>query len=136
MKKILLLSLVSVFTLSSCVKDKIDNIITKTALELLQTQWNWDYNIDFNYVGASTIPDNNDTLTIAGDYINFKADNTADIRIGGQIDNVPYTLISDTQLMFDGDTFTINTLSANKLVFTYQERTTTPYFDNVNTLSR
>ena len=43
---------------------------------------------------------------------------------------------TESELMFDGDRFTINTLELNNLQFTYQERSSTPWFDNVNTLSR
>ncbi len=139
MKNILPLLFIIFLAITSCnkiddVKDSLDP--KAAALNFLQNQWDWDFNIDYNYVGASTAPDYNDTSTIAGDYINFKGDNTADIKIGGQTDNVPYELISENELKFDGDTFTITSISANQLIFKYEERTSTPWFDNVNTLSR
>jgi hypothetical protein len=133
---VLLCMLLIVF--NSCRKDQTTTpeVDLTTPIEKLQNNWTWNYNIDYNYVGASTTPDYNDTLTIAGDYINFKTDNTADIRIGGQTDNVAYSLISDSVLMFDGDTFVINKLTDYEFQFTYSERTAVPYFDNVNTLTK
>lgn len=139
MKKILFaLSIIGM--LASCGKDSTTTTTPPTSTSLLQNKWNVLSAQDIEYVGASTtIVDTVINYGVSGDYVQFNANNTVYYRIAGDNDTVTYNLISNTQLVFDGDTFAVNTLTANDLVLTYYGRETTPTvhnWDNVLVLKR
>ncbi|HPI55555.1 MAG TPA: hypothetical protein PLU10_12735 [Chitinophagaceae bacterium] len=120
-------------SLLACDKKKTDSGTTQlTTIQKLQNKWKIKHVIDYNY----TTPPTNDTIVVGGanDYIEFKADNKAYEYFGGFYDTVTYSLISDTQLQFDGDLFTINTLNSSDFKFTYQGNTGSYVYDNVVTL--
>jgi len=60
------------------------------------------------------------------------------LRIAGGNDTLLYSVLNDTKLIMDSDTFTINNLTASALKLTYYGRETSPVnnWDNVITLSR
>jgi hypothetical protein len=139
MKKILFaLAFIGMF--ASCGKDSTTTTTPPSSTALLQNKWNLISIQDIEYVGASTsIVDTVISYGIAGDYIQFNANNTAYYRIAGSEDTVAYNLINSSKLAFDGDTFTVNTLTANDLVMTYYGRETTPTvhnWDNVLVLKK
>lgn len=117
----------------ACDKKKTDTT-PLTSIQKLQNKWKVRHIIDYNY----STPPSNDTIIAGGinDYIDFKTDSKAYMFIGGFYDTVSYSLISDTQLQFDGDLFTISTLGSNDFKFTYQGNSGTYVYDNVVTLYR
>lgn len=138
MKK-LLLSLAVATLFASCGKDNTNTTTPSSTAAMVQNKWNLLSIQDIEYVGASTTQV--DTIIdygMAGDYVQFNANNTAYYRIAGSYDTVAYQLISDTKLSFDGDTFTINTLNASNMVMTYYGREINPVhnWDNVLVMKR
>lgn len=135
------LGLAFISILASCGKDKSNTTTTtpQTTAQKLQYKWNLLSIQDIEYVGASTtIIDTIIDYGVAGDYIQFNANNTAYYRIAASNDTVSYSIISDTKMIFDGDTFAINTLTSSDLVMTYYGRETNPVhnWDNKLVLKR
>ena len=139
MKK-LILALAFIGILASCGKDSTSTTTPPSSTALLQNKWNLISIQDIEYVGASTsIVDTVISYGVTGDYIQFNANNIAYERIAAGNDTLSYNLISDTKLVYNGDTFKVNTLTANDLVLTYYGRETTPTvhnWDNVLVLKR
>lgn len=139
MNKVFILSLSILVFFASCGKDKTNTTTTETTTQKLQHKWNVVSIKDIQYIGSSTTQI--DTIVdygIAGDYIDFSNNNIAYTRIAGSNDTFLYSVINDTKIMFDFDTFTINTLSATDLKLTYYGREINPVnnWDNVLTLNR
>ncbi len=139
MKKVLF-GLLVISILASCGKDKTTTTTTpQTTAQKLQYKWNLMSIQDIQYVGASTtIVDTVIDYGMVGDYVQFNTNNTAYYRIAGSLDTVAYNLFSDTKMVFDGDTFSINTLTATDMVMTYYGRETNPVnnWDNVLVLKK
>lgn len=138
MKKILF-GLTIIGMLASCGKDSTTTTTPPSSTTLLQNKWNVLSAQDIEYVGASTtVVDTVINYGVSGDYIQFNTNNTAYYRIAGSDDTVSYNLISNTKLIFDGDTFAVNTLTASDLVLTYYGRETNPIhnWDNVLVLKK
>ena len=141
MKKVLF-GLLVISILASCGKDKTTTTTTttpQTTAQKLQYKWNLMSIQDIQYVGASTtIVDTVIDYGMVGDYVQFNTNNTAYYRIAGSLDTVAYNLFSDSKMVFDGDTFSINTLTATDLVMTYYGRETNPVnnWDNVLVLKK
>lgn len=135
-----MLALVFIGILASCGKDSTTTTTPPSTISLLQNKWNLMSIQDIEYVGASTsIIDTIINYGVPGDYIQFNANNIAYERIAAGNDTLSYNLISDTKLVYNGDTFKVNTLTANDLVLTYYGRETTPTvhnWDNVLVLKR
>ncbi|MCF8255161.1 MAG: hypothetical protein K9H61_13290 [Bacteroidia bacterium] len=142
MKKALLILTLGFGLLASCKKEDStttsNNSSTLTTAQKIQNKWNFVSVIDYNYVGASTTLDYIDTLALgsAGDYLDFKTNNKVHISIDGEQDSLDYSIVGDTKLIFDGDTYDITKITANEFVFTYSERIDPPYYDNVIVLKR
>lgn len=140
MKKVLF-SLLVIVILSSCGKDKTTTTTTttQTTAQIIQNKWNLISIKDIQYVGSSTsIVDTVYDYGMVGDYVQFNSNNTAYYKIAGSFDTVNYNLLSDTKMTFDGDTFTINTLTTSDMVMTYYGRETNPVnnWDNVLVLKK
>ncbi len=133
MKNILLGSIVFMFILNACTKPQ---QVPPPVLNLLQHKWNWITGHDYFNNGTATVDSIHYFNLAAGDYIEFAPNNVAYIKVLGVLDTTTYNLLSDTKLQFDGDEFTINILNNNSLTFTYYERTTSPFYDQVNVLTR
>ena len=135
-----MLALVFIGILASCGKDSTTTTTPPSTISLLQNKWNLMSIQDIEYVGASTsIIDTIISYGAPGDYIQFNANNIAYERIAAGNDTLSYDLISDTKLVYNGDTFKVNTLTATDLVLTYYGRETTPTvhnWDNVLVLKR
>ncbi|MEN9339811.1 MAG: hypothetical protein RIQ62_1123 [Bacteroidota bacterium] len=137
MKKITLTALSLFALLSACKKDDTTTNTSLTTQQKIQTKWNFVANYDINYLGQTTNVDFIDTINgAAGDYVDFKSNNKAYISVGGIYDTIDYAILSDTKLLFDYDTFTINTLTLTNFQFTYADRISADYYDNVIKLSR
>lgn len=112
MKKVFLCTtaiilIVSVFT--SCKKDK-----AQTATQKVQHSWTLvnvvDNSHDANGDNIQT------TAATSGDFMDFKSNGTVSFQIGGQPGTVSYSMVTDTQLLFATETFTIKTLTDTQLV--------------------
>lgn len=115
MKKtaLILLALVSIITITSCKKDKNDD---KSTQEKIRGKWNY-----ISQVSETAQPPNPvKTITRpgkAGDYIDFRSDDTLYFVInGGEEKQDDYTLLNDTEIIFDGGTYTITELTESKFV--------------------
>lgn len=135
-----MLALVFIGILASCGKDSTTTTTPLSTISLLQNKWNLMSIQDIEYVGASTsIIDTVISYGAPGDYIQFNANTIAYERIAAGNDTLSYNLIGDTKLVYNGDTFKVNTLTATDLVLTYYGRETTPTvhnWDNVLVLKR
>jgi hypothetical protein len=136
MKKVILLSLVTIGIFASCGKDKTSTNGTTTT-EKIQKKWRIVNSQDIQYVGTTNVVDT--IMTTPGatsDSIEFKTNNMAVYEFFGMLDSVSYQILSDTKIVFDTDTFAINTLTANDFVMAYYNRVDTPHYDNIITLKR
>ena len=135
MKKVILLSLVAIAIFASCRKETTSSMSTT---EMVQKKWGIISTQDVEYVGTTNVVDTIITNTFGTtDSIEFKSDNTAVENIMGMTDTISYQILSDTKMILDADTFTINTLTLNDFVMTYSNRVDTPnYYDNIITLKR
>ena len=112
MKKVFLCTtaiilIASVFT--SCKKDK-----AQTATQKVQHNWTLINVVDNSHDANG---DNIQTTTAAsGDFMDFNSNGTVSFQIDGQQGTVSYSMVSDTQLLFATETFTINTLTDTQLV--------------------
>lgn len=138
MKKLIPIALLAVLVVTSCKDEEpIPDPTPLTTAEKLQNKWNITSVIDYNYKGASTTLVDTDTLDIqVGAYFDFRADNKLYENWDGDLDTSDYQIINDNSISISGDAFKINTLTSTTLKLTYEERTDTPYFDNVVLLSR
>lgn len=134
MKKVILLSLVAIAIFASCRKETTSSMSTT---EMVQKKWGLISTQDVQYVGTTNVVDTIITNTFGTtDSIEFKSDNTAIANFMGMTDTISYQILSDTKMILDADTFTINTLTLNDFVMTYSNRVDTPNYDNIITLKR
>lgn len=138
MRKLIALALFAVVVLASCKED--DTAVDptpKTTAEKVQHKWNLTSIFDINYVGSTTTIESIDTIDIGvGGYLDFRSDNKVYMNIDGDLDTSDYQIINDNAISFDGDAFKITTLTDTEFKLTYEERTDTPYYDNVVTMNR
>ena len=134
MKKVILLSLVAIAIFASCRKETTSSMSTT---EMVQKKWGLISTQDVEYVGTTNVVDTIITNTFGTtDSIEFKSDNTAVANFMGMTDTISYQILSDTKMILDADTFTINTLTLNDFVMTYSNRVDTPNYDNIITMKR
>jgi hypothetical protein len=134
MKKVILLSLVAIAIFASCRKETTSSMSTT---DLVQKKWRLVSTQDVEYVGTTNVVDT--IITTPGattDSIEFKSNNTAVYDFMGITDTISYQILSDTKMILDVDTFTINTLNLNDFVMTYYNRVDTPNYDAIITLKR
>jgi hypothetical protein len=137
MKKVILLSLVTIGIFASCGKDKTTTTATTTTTEKIQKKWRLVNSQDIEYVGTTNVVDTIINYPYGTtDSIEFKTNNTAVASYFGMLDTVSYQILSDTKIILDADTFTINTLTANDFVMAYYNRVDTPHYDIIVTLKR
>jgi len=135
MKIKLILSALVLFAVSSCTDDS--GVNDATTEELVQHKWNIKSIIDKNYLGASTTFSHYDTLEVkAGDFVDFRTDNKAYMSFDGDLDTSAYNVINDLTIKIGEDVYSINVLNDINFVLQYEERTDTPYFDNIVHLTR
>jgi hypothetical protein len=136
MKKVILLSLVAIGIFASCGKDK-TTTNGSTTTEKIQKKWRLVNSQDIEYVGTTNVVDTIINYPYGTtDSIEFKTNNTAVASYFGMLDTVSYQILSDTKIILDADTFTINTLTANDFVMAYYNRVDTPHYDIIVTLKR
>ena len=134
MKKVILVSLVAIGIFASCRKETASSVSTA---DLIQKKWGLISTQNVEYVGTTNVVDTIITTPAAiTDSIEFKTNNTAVYTFMGFADTVNYQIIGDTKIVVDADTFTINTLTVNDFVMTYNYRVDSPYYDNIITLKR
>ncbi|MBA2745319.1 MAG: hypothetical protein H0U44_03745 [Flavisolibacter sp.] len=109
MKKILVLSLLSVALFTSCKKDKDPTIKGLWNIESVS----WKY-----YVNNAL--DDSDTEVLTNATINFKDDGSAIIVVYGSTETHTYTVSGNT-VSFDGETYTMQGLSENSVVLYVKE---------------
>lgn len=137
MKKVILLSLVTIGIFASCGKDKSTTNGSTTTTEKIQKKWRLVNSQDIEYVGTTNVVDTIITFPYATtDSIEFKTNNMAVYSFLGSADSISYQILGDTKIILDADTFAINTLTANDFVMAYYNRVDTPHYDNIITLKR
>lgn len=138
MIKIIPILCLGVLVFGSCSDEDTTPTTTQlTTAEKIQNKWNVTSVIDYNFVGTSTTLDNTDTLDLgAGAYFNFRSDNKVYVNWDGDLDTSDYQIISDNAISFEGEAYKIKTLTATEFKLTYEERTDTPYYDNVVLMNR
>jgi hypothetical protein len=140
MNKSLIIALFVIVFFNSCSKDEETTTTTpQTTIQKLQHKWNLVSINDIQYLGSSTTQiDTIISYGLPGDYIDFRTDNFAYVRIAGDYDTLSYSFLNDTKILFSGDTLTINQLTATNLKLIYYGRETNPVnnYDNVITLNR
>ena len=139
MNKTLLICITVIAFVNSCKKDNTNTSNSETTTQKIQHNWNLSSIEDIQYKGSSTTQIG---LIIsygkAGDYINFSNNNKAYVRIAASNDTMSYSILNDSKIILDGDTFTINNLTSSNLRMTFYGRETNPVknWDNVITLNR
>jgi hypothetical protein len=134
MKKVILLSLVAIGIFASCRKETASSVSTA---DLIQKKWGLVSMQDIQYVGTTNVVDTIVTYQYGTtDSIEFKTNNTAVASFMGTTDTISYQILSDTKMILDADTFTINTLNLNDFVMTYSNRVDSTHYDNIITLKR
>jgi len=134
MKKVILLSLVAIGIFASCRKETASSVSTA---DLIQKKWGLISTQNVEYVGTTNVVDTIINYPYGTtDSIEFKTNNTAVASYFGMLDTVSYQILSDTKMILDADTFTINTLTANDFVMAYYNRVDTPHYDIIVTLKR
>lgn len=137
MKKLLILSLSIIGLFASCGKDKTTTTTpTETTAQKIQHKWNFISGNDYFNHGTGTVDSTHYWIGAPGDYVEFKNNGFAYRKDGVYLDTITYSILSDTKMTFDYDTFTITTLNANNLVFTYYETVTPPFFVQENVFTR
>ena len=123
MKKItisfmLLVSIISMVLLSSCVKDNAEFILGKWHFEKMTCDVTSDDLWFLEY--ANETYDSNEYLE--GSTFEFKSDNTLIYYNPkeGDTESLPYSIEGD-QLVFDGTTYTIKSLTKRELVFEWSD---------------
>lgn len=111
---IILTLFVGVILFAACKKDSAQKSVT----EQVQGTWSFNKLISTVYgVGATS-----DTIYgLPGDYVEFRNDGRAYSQISASRDTANYQIIGTSQMVFDGDTFSIRTLTENN--FTLYSRT-------------
>jgi hypothetical protein len=134
MKKVILLSLVAIGIFASCRKETASSVSTA---DLIQKKWGLISTQNVEYVGTTNVVDTIITTPAAiTDSIEFKTNNTAVASFMGMTDTISYQILSDTKMILDADTFTINTLNLNDFVMTYSNRVDSTHYDIIITLKR
>lgn len=139
MNKVLIISILIICFFASCSKDTTNSTLPQTTTQKLQHKWNLVSIKDIQYVGNSTTQI--DTIIDygeVGDYMDFGSNNIVYMRIAGGNDSLMYSVLNDTKIILDSDTFTFNNLTSTDLKLTYYGRETNPVnnWDNVITLKR
>ena len=116
MKKIFLFTtaIILIAVSTSCKKDK-----AQTATQKVQHNWTLVSVVDNSHDANG---DNIDiTAAVSGDFMNFSSNGTVSLQIEGQPGTVSYSMVSDTQLLFATETFTIKTLTDTQLVLYFKD---------------
>jgi hypothetical protein len=141
MKKTLLILALGSGLFVSCKKEEpkpSDNTTPMTTTQKIQQKWNLSSVIDIEYIGSSTTIDNIDTLVLGapGDYADFRADNKVYISVTGEFDTLPYSILSDSKIVFDDQLFDISKLTTSQFEMKFSERIDTPYYDEIINFKR
>lgn len=130
---------ISLFACSGSDSDDepINNDTPLTNVEKIQQRWTIEHIIDHNYVGASTVIDNYDTI-ISGpnNFLEFRNNGLVYLDFEGDLDTGTYYIPNDSILVLDSEELKISKLSTSSLTLMYKNRVDTPYYDNVITLKR
>lgn len=131
MKKIIILTFIIAASMTACKKTEIPppapSLIGKWAVVNYQTkEWNNGTVVyDDNYVGTSA------------DYMEFKSDNTISFFLDGFGATVNYQLQPDNKVVINGDTYTIQSLTANNAtLYLKTTYTSTNYDEEIINLKR
>lgn len=107
MKKAFLFIAITAFSailFSACKKDD-----APTTAQRLQQKWIFEKT--YSHGVEAGYPDYRDTLIgVAGEYVDFRTNNLVYSYVDGVYDTVPYSIISDSKLIVDGDTTDIQVL--------------------------
>jgi hypothetical protein len=98
----------------SCKKDK-----AETTAQKIQHKWTVVSSVD-NYHDASG-DDISTTPGDTGDYVNFASDGSVTTLFNGTSNSGSYSIISDTQMTIETETYTIKTLTSTQLVLYAKE---------------
>lgn len=131
MKKIIILTFIIAASMTACKKTETPppapSLIGKWAVVNYQTkEWNNGTVVyDDNYVGTSA------------DYMEFKSDNTISFFLDGFGATVNYQLQPDNKVVINGDTYTIQSLTANNAtLYLKTPYTSTNYDEEIINLKR
>ncbi len=120
--------ILSASVLFSCKKDK------ETTAQKVQHNWTIVSEID-NFHDASG--DNRDTtISVPGDFINFNSNGNYTSQFQGTSSSGIYSIISSSQIIIDGDTATIKTLTDSQFVLYAKQGTATEYDEITINLKR
>lgn len=113
MKKLLLLSLISVFVFIACKKDKDEELSLKGL-------WTID-NLSYKEYTNGVLTDS-DTESGMGATLDFQSNGTLVTKQGGSTESVPYVIKSATFVEIDGELYEILNLTANSVTLYLKER--------------
>jgi hypothetical protein len=110
MKKLLFVAIASLALFSACKKKDVE----KTTAEKVVGVWKISSIVENDfYAGTNHFSTYNG---VSGDYYDFRTDGKVYIKEGTYNDVLPYSIISDVKLKFDGLDYDIKTLNDNQFV--------------------
>src|SRR5215213_8700419 len=107
MRKIMFSIIIAALAITACKKDK-----GKPAS--LVNKWSVANTHIVEVLNGTVLYEDNYT-GVAADYLDFRNDNKLYSSIDGSSDVVPYQLVGTDKVVIDGDTFLIQTLTANSV---------------------
>lgn len=118
---------------SACKKD---HATVPTTAQRIQTKWTIDK--IYSHGVETGYPEYTDTLTGgAGDYIDFRTDNKAYFNLNGDKDTVIYSILSDSQMIIDGDTTAIQVLNDTRFqLYSKSVTSATNYYEYTTYLKK
>ncbi|MEO6668203.1 MAG: hypothetical protein ABIN36_01930 [Ferruginibacter sp.] len=111
--------------LSACKKDD----PAPTTAQRIQQIWTYEKTYGLNVEpGFPTVRDT--TIGSSGDYVDFRTDNKAYSKVNGYFDTLSYSIISDSKMILDGDSATIQILNDNQFqILTGEFISSTDYYE-------
>lgn len=135
MKKIVLLLSAAALTavlFSACKKD--DNNDADSVNDRIRAKWDLNSITSDDYFGGDH---NRDTTTFTGaEYVEFRSDNRVVANFGIGTDTSAYTVLDNSRIIIDTDTFSIATLNNNSLVLYQKDIAGANYFEQTINLSK
>lgn len=122
MKKIILSTFVIILFFGACKPDP------EIAPPSLVGKWNVVNYQTKEWINGTVVSDDN-YIGKPADYFDFKSDNTLSFNIDGFGLNVNYQLQTDSKVVINGDTYTIQTLTANNATLYLKYNYTSTNYD-------
>lgn len=120
MKNTLYFILIALLPATACNKDKGNS-------SPIIARWRFNPSVRQSFLNGNSQPSGTQSYE-ATDYIEFKADGTAESRALSRIETFPYSLVNDTTLIVNGRKTRLNTLTSATLSYTFTDTTNANFY--------